>query len=118
MGDPLCAHALELVKSFVPLHSILLDPRRLFLQPAHAELAGAHAPDLLRRDEAGLLEDADVLHHARQGHLEPLGEVRDRSIRASKLLENATPRGIRERGERGVERRTGMIYHSVKYAPM
>ena len=32
---------------------------------APAELAGPHAPDLLRGDEPRLLQDADVLLHAR-----------------------------------------------------
>jgi hypothetical protein len=45
-----------------------------------AELAVPHAPDLLRGDEPGLLQDADVLHHAREGDVELLGKVRDRSV--------------------------------------
>src|SRR5262249_12373383 len=54
------------------------DPRRLLLQPARADRAGPHAPDLLRGDEPRLLQDADVLLHAREGHVELLGKVRDR----------------------------------------
>ena len=93
----------QLVEACVPELAVPLDPRRLFLQPARAELAGPHAPDLLRGDEPGLLQDADVLLHAREGHVELLGEVRDRSVGASELLQNAASGGVRERGERGIE---------------
>src|SRR4029453_10829601 len=38
----------QLVEACVPELAVLLDPCRLFLQSAQAELAGPHAPDLLR----------------------------------------------------------------------
>src|SRR5947209_2377789 len=92
-----------------------LDPCRLLLEAACAELAGPHAPDLLGRDEPGLLQDADVLLHAGEGHVEPLGEVGDRSIGASELLENAASGGVRNRGERGVEVGLRILNHVVQY---
>src|SRR5918994_1296934 len=55
----------ELVEPCVPELAVPLDPCRLFIQSAQAELAGPHAPDLLRGDEPRLLQDADVLLHAR-----------------------------------------------------
>src|SRR5687768_2608993 len=67
----------QLVEARVPELAVFLDPCRLFLQSAQAELAGPHASDLLRGDEPRLLQDADVLLHARQGHVELLGKVRD-----------------------------------------
>src|SRR5499427_7790005 len=67
----------QLVEACVPELAIPRDPGRLFLQSARAELAGPHAPDLLRGDQPGLLQDADVLLYAREGHLELLGKVRD-----------------------------------------
>src|SRR4029077_18289082 len=42
---------LHLVEACVPELVVSLDPCCLFLQPAQAELAGAHAPDLLRGNE-------------------------------------------------------------------
>src|SRR6266581_6073330 len=93
----------QLVEACVPELAIPLDPCRLFLQSAQAELAGPHAPDLLRGDEPRLLQDADVLLHAREGHVEFLGKVRDRSVCTPELLQNAAPRCVRERGERGIE---------------
>src|SRR5215813_11294861 len=44
----------QLVETCVPELAVPLDPCRLFLQSARADLAGPHAPDLLRGDEPGL----------------------------------------------------------------
>src|SRR6187431_1988330 len=78
----------QLVEPCVPELAVPLDPFRLFIQSAQAELAGPHAPDLLRGDEPRLLQDADVLPHARQGHVEPVGEIRDRSVCTPELLQH------------------------------
>src|SRR5262245_22915184 len=45
----------QLVEARVPELAIPVDPGRLFLQSARAELAGPHAPDLLRSESPGLL---------------------------------------------------------------
>src|SRR6185503_8051450 len=45
---------LQLVEARGPELVVPLDPCRLFLQSAQAELAGPHAPDLLRGDEPRL----------------------------------------------------------------
>src|SRR5262245_56373539 len=83
--------------------AVPLEPCRLFLQSARAEPAGPHASDLLGGDEPGLLQDADVLLHAREGHTELRGKVRDGSVGTSELLQNTAPGGIRQGGERDVE---------------
>src|SRR5262245_2941218 len=105
----------QLVEACVPELVIPLDPGRLVLQSARADLAGPHARDLLRGDEPGLLQDADVLLHAREGHVEPLGKVRDRSVGTPELLQNAASGGVRERGERGIEAAFQILNHSVQY---
>src|SRR6478736_4153236 len=46
----------QLVEPCVPELAVPLDPRRLFIQSAQTELAGPHAPDLLRGDEPRLLQ--------------------------------------------------------------
>src|SRR4029077_18296446 len=107
----------QLVEACVPELAVPLEPRRLFLQSARAELAGPHAPDLLGRDEPGLLQDADVLLHARESHVELPGKVRDRSVGTSELLQNAASRGIRERGERVIEAGLRILNHTVQYTP-
>jgi hypothetical protein len=103
-------------RSARPELAVAIDPRRLLFQPALAERAGPHAPDLLRRDQPGLLQHADVLLHAREGHVELLGEVRDRSVPSPELLQHAAPGRIRERGERDVELLAlRMLNHLVQY---
>src|SRR5678816_2138352 len=78
----------QLVEACVPELAVPLDPCRLFFQSAQAELAGPHAPDLLRGDEPRLLQDTDVLLHAREGHVELVGKVRDRRVSPPELLEH------------------------------
>src|SRR6185436_9862865 len=103
------------VEACVPELAVPLDPGRLFLHSAQAELAGSHATDLLRRDQPRLLQHADVLLHARQGHVELLGKVRDRSVCTPELLQNAAPGGVRERAERGIEAGPSILNHMVQY---
>src|SRR5688572_27357006 len=103
------------IEACVPELAVPFDPRRFFLQSAQAELAGPHTPDLLRGDEPRLLQDADVLLHAREGHVELLGKVRDRSVCTPELLQNAASRGVRERGERGIETGFQILNHVVQY---
>src|SRR6187431_2656001 len=105
----------QLVETCVPALAVPLDPCRLFLQSAQAELAGPHAPDLLRGDEPRLLQDTDVLLHAREGHVELLGQVRDRRVCTPELLQNAASGGVRERGERGIEAGPGILNHMVQF---
>src|SRR4029434_5728402 len=49
----------QFVEACVPELAVPLDPCRLFLQSAHAELAGPHAPDLLTGDALCLLATAE-----------------------------------------------------------
>src|SRR4029434_4264662 len=82
-------NVVQLVEACLPELAVPLDPCRLFLQSAQAELAGPHAPDLLRDDEPCLLQDADMLLHSGERHVELLGKVRDRGVCSPELLQNA-----------------------------
>src|SRR5580704_15825049 len=105
---------IELIEACVPELAVPLNPCRLFLQPVQAEPAGPHAPDLFRGDEPRLLQDADMLLHAREGHVEFPGKVRDRGVATPELLQNAAAGGVRERGERGIEAGPGILNHKVQ----
>src|SRR3954453_546004 len=111
LGDDL----LQLVEPGVPHPALLLDPRGLVLEPARAEPAGPHAPDLLGRDEPGLLQHSDVLAHAREGHAERSGQLRDRRVAPPEPLQDATPGGVGQRRERGVESTIGILNHTVHF---
>src|ERR1044071_8636201 len=93
----------QFIEACGPELAIALEPCRRFLQSPRAERAGPHAPDLRRGDEPGLLQDADVLLHAREGHVELVGKVGDRRVRTRELLQNAASGGVRERGKRGIK---------------
>src|SRR5436190_10760342 len=105
----------QLVEPCIPEPAVPLDPCRFFIQSAPAEPAGPHAPDLRRGDEPRLLQDADVLLHAREGHVEPVGKVRDRSVCTRELFQNTASGGVRERGKRGIEAGPRILNHMVQY---
>src|SRR5450432_4612291 len=102
------------VEACVPKLAVPLDPGRLFLETAQAEPARPHAPNLLRRDEPRLLQNTDVLLHAREGHVELVGKLCDRSIRTPEPLQNPAPGGVGERSERGVEASCYILHHMVQ----
>src|SRR3954451_20699513 len=108
----------QLVEACVPELAMPFDPCRLFGKAAEAKPAGPHAPDLLRRDEPRLLQDADMLLHAREGHVDLLGKVADRGIRTPEVLQNAASGRIRECGERGIEAGARRLNHLVQCCNM
>src|ERR687888_2044447 len=63
----------QLVEACVPEMAVSLDPCTFLLQSARAEPAGPDTPGLRGGDELSLLQDADVLPHAREGHVERFG---------------------------------------------
>src|SRR6187200_1782058 len=105
----------QLVEACVPKLAVPLDPCRLFLQSAEAELAGPHAPDLLGDDQPRLLQDADVLLHTGQSHVKPAGKLGNRSVATSELLQHAAPGGVRQRGERSIQVDSAILNHLVQY---
>ena len=88
---------------------------RHLVEAAHADPAVAHPADLLGDDEPRALEDADVLAHTGECHVELLGEVRDRGLGASQLFQHAATSAVCQRGERSVEMCRGILNHIVQY---
>src|SRR4051794_8396572 len=74
---------LQPVEPRVPQPALLLDPRGLVLETPRAEPARPHPPDLLGRDELGVLQHPDVLPHPGKGHMECAGQIRDRRVASS-----------------------------------
>src|SRR5262249_26032797 len=89
----------QLVEACGPELAIALDPCRLLLQWARPEFGGPPAAAVRCGEEPRLLQDADVLLHAREGHVEFIGKVRDGGVGTRELLQNAASRNVRERGE-------------------
>src|SRR6185312_1124620 len=58
--------------AFDPQLAIALEPRGLVLEQPRTEPTGPHASHFLSRHETRLLEDAHVLLHARERHVELL----------------------------------------------
>ena len=105
----------QLAEPLVPELVVVVDPRRHLVEPARADAAVTHPADLLRGDEPRVLEDADVLPHAGEGHVELLGEIRDRGLAATQLLQHAATGAVRQRSERGVEMSGRILNHMVQY---
>ena len=84
-------------------------------KPPRAEMAQPRPTHLHGGDELGLLEDSDVLLHPRQRHAERSGELADRRTAAPEALEDHPSGGVREGGERAVDRR--ILNHRVQYRP-
>src|SRR5690606_16105697 len=73
-------NAVQLVEARGPEPAASFEPCRLLLEEARGEPARPYTPDLFRRHQAGLLQDADVLFHARERDPEALGQLRDRGV--------------------------------------
>jgi hypothetical protein len=84
---------------------VSLDPlASLAERRGRAEPALARTAHLLGLDEAGALEDPDVLLDPVERQARRPRELAQRRGAAAQPLEDAPPRGVREREERRVER--------------
>src|SRR6185312_4856630 len=107
----------QIIKARGPEAAVPFEPCGLFLESAPAKTAGADAPDLFGGHEARPFEDADVLLHARQGHIEARGELGDGRVGAAELLEHAATRGIGQGSKGRVDVLSMILNHVVQYCP-
>src|SRR6059058_4701137 len=91
-----------------------LQPRADALESVGREHAPADTADLLGRDELSLLEQPDVLLHARQRHAEGLGELADRRAAGAEPFEHGAAVRIGEGCEGAVDGRR-ILNHWVHY---
>src|SRR5437762_3900306 len=91
-----------------------LQPRADALEGVGHEHAPADTADLLRRDELRLLEQPDVLLHARQRHAEGLGELADRRAAGAEPFEDGAAGRVGESCKSEVDARR-ILNHWVHY---
>ena len=108
----LAEETFEGIESAFPEAAVLGDPVFGLLQGSGRELAEARAADFLLRDEAGVLEDADVLHHSGQGHAVRAGKVGHRGFAKHEGSEDGAAGGVGECAEGGIEG-CGILNHMV-----
>jgi hypothetical protein len=104
--------AIEGGKLVFPEHAVLRDPLFGGFQRLGRELALADASGLFLGDEAGALEDAEVLHDCRQRHAVGPGEFGDGGLAEHKSGEDGAAGGIGKGTEGGVES-SGIVNHMV-----
>ena len=107
----------EPIKAAFPGGAPLGDP--VFGGPERGsfDMAGTHAADFFGAHQAAGFEDFEVLHDRRQGHVERLSELADRSGSAAQPLDHDQSGGIRQRLEDATER-CSLVKHFLKYCPM
>jgi hypothetical protein len=91
-----------------------IEPRGRVAHRAGNQPTAMDAPFLPARDQARLLEDAEVLRHRRQRHGERSGEVHHRRLDVGgEAFQDRPPRRARQRGEHGVEGGRFVVNHAV-----
>jgi len=108
----LAEETFEGIESAFPEAAVLGDPVFGLLQGSGSKLAEARAANLFLRDEAGLLEDADVLHHRGKGHAVRAGKVGHGSFAEHEGSEDGAARRVGEGAEGGIES-CGTLNHMV-----
>jgi hypothetical protein len=106
-GEPVELPGPEPLVLAEPLHGVLHALRR--------QSARHGAALFLARDQAGILEHGEMLHHRGQGHPERFGERADAtSVLVAQLRKDRAPRRIGERLERARQGGVFILYHLVK----
>jgi hypothetical protein len=86
-----------------PDAAVLFEPLRSICEGLSFEAARAALGVAAARDEAGALEDFEVLGDGGLGHLERLDQLVDGGIAGGEACEDGAASGIGEGGESGVE---------------
>src|ERR1700729_2664220 len=105
----------EPVQALLPALASLRDPILSSAKRLRLHVAGAHASDLFRADQAACLQYVQMLDDGRQRHGKRLRELADRGRAECQTIDHRAARRIRERVEREVERDSLLVKHSLKY---
>jgi hypothetical protein len=93
----------EAIEGLFPELAIALEPMGGILEGLDFEATGTPLGLPAAGDQAGVLEDFQVLGDCWESHLERPGEVVDRGFAAAEMGEDGTARGIGKGGESGGE---------------
>ena len=85
------------------------------LQGRGGELAAHHPPRLGARDQAGVLQDAQVLHEPGQRHVVLLRELGHVGVAFGERLQDVAPRPVGKRPEQRVQLVVRILNHQVQY---
>lgn len=105
--------AIESGKLIFPEHAVSGDPLFGIFQRFGGESALAGAAGLFLSDEAGVFEDAEMLHDCGERHAVGLGEFGDGGLAEHKCGEDGAAGGIADGAEGGVEG-TSIVNHMVQ----
>ena len=106
----------ERIELFGPETFVARDPHRRALHGRGIQFAANHAPFFRARDQAGGLQNGQVLHEARQRHGVRLRQLADRetaAIRLRQLRQDAAARCIGQRRKDEVELGLFIVNHWV-----
>jgi len=95
--------AVEPIEGGLPEFAVLFEPLTGFGEWGGGEAAGAALGVAVAGDEAGALEDFEVLGDGGLGHGEWLGQLVHRGFSQGEAGEDGAASGVGEGGERGVE---------------
>jgi hypothetical protein len=104
----------EPVEAPLPSATAGVDPVLDGAQPFDIESAGPDAPDLLRSDEAGTLQDLQVLDDTCQRHWQWSSQCRDTRGARSQAFDDPAPRWVSERLKDAVDI-LELVKHVLKY---
>ncbi len=101
----------------LPEASVAGDPHGGVLHGSGDETAAAE-PTLSRAgEEPGGFKHSQVLRDGGERDIEGAGQLGDRRLSLREPGENCSPRGIRQSGERCIERPFRIVNHMVNYRP-
>lgn len=94
---------IEAIEAFEPEFAVVVDPVGDFFEWAGLETAGAPLGIACAGDEAGALENFEVLRDGGEGHFERLGEFGDGGLALEEAGKDGPAGGVGESGEGGGE---------------
>ena len=99
VGDEL-GHAVD---AAAPQLLVLVEQAPRDAQPLDVGADDLPAPDALLGDQAGPLEDRDVLLHGREAHRVVAGQLGDALLAVDRPADDVAPGGVGQRAEDAVE---------------